>query len=222
MRKQEQWLAGIYLVFQLLILPVVLVLVNRLLPTPLNEARLNFVFFLLNFLIVVLICHRYLLDSLRAARRKGNRLLEAVVLMVPGYYMASMVIGAVIMYVMPTFFNVNDSTIAGLASEDLPLTVIGTVILVPLAEETLYRGLIFGSLYRRNRVAAYVVSTLVFAAVHVVGYIGLYPPAQLLLCILQYLPAGICLGWAYQHAGTLVAPIVIHTIINTLGILLVR
>ena len=69
-----------------------------------------------------------------------------------------------------------------------------TVFLVPVAEETLFRGLLFRGLYDRSPVLSWLISTVVFSLVHIAGYIGQYDPMMLLMAFLQYLPAGICLG----------------------------
>ena len=109
-----------------------------------------------------------------------------------------------------------------MASGNFPIVVIGTVLLVPMAEETLYRGLIFGFLYTKNRLAAYLVSAAVFSAIHLLGYIGSYSAPHLLLAFIQYLPAGFVLAEAYRFSGSIFAPIVIHGGINAIGLMLLR
>ena len=42
------------------------------------------------------------------------------------------------------------------------------------------------------------------------------------MAFLQYLPAGLCLAWAYTKADTIFAPILIHAIINAVSIGLVK
>ena len=65
-------------------------------------------------------------------------------------------------------------------------------------------------------------SSLVFASIHVIGYIGLFDWQTLCLCLAQYLPAGIALAWAYEKADTIVAPILMHITINQIGMLAMR
>ena len=91
-----------------------------------------------------------------------------------------------------------------------------------IVEELLYRGIFFGGLYNRNRIVAFVVSTLIFAVIHVTSYVGYYPPVTLLLCFLQYIPAGIALAWAWMKSGSIITPIVMHMIINAIGITAMR
>jgi membrane protease YdiL (CAAX protease family) len=98
--------------------------------------------------------------------------------------------------------------------------VIGTVVLVPIVEETLYRGLIFGLLPKR--ILRYAVSVGAFCAIHVMGYIGYYEPLHLLLCFMQYIPAGLVLAYAYERSGSIFAPILIHMAINGIAMLFMR
>ena len=102
------------------------------------------------------------------------------------------------------------------------LMTLGTVVLVPPVEECLYRGLIFRRLYGVNKWAAYIVSIVVFALIHIIGYIGSYSPLELCMAVLQYLPAGLCLAWAYTKGGTIFAPIFIHAFVNAVGIYRMR
>ena len=82
----------------------------------------------------------------------------------------------------------------------------------------MFRGLIFRSLYGKSPWAAYIVSIIAFAMVHIVGYIGSYSPLEIVLAVLQYLPAGLCLAWSYTKAETIFAPILIHAAVNYITI----
>ena len=102
------------------------------------------------------------------------------------------------------------------------LIAFGTVFLVPIAEESLYRGLLFCGFHRKSRIVAYILSTVVFALIHVSGYIGEVSPSFFALSLLQYLPAGVCLAWAYEKTDTIWTPILMHMTINLLSISLLR
>ena len=65
----------------------------------------------------------------------------------------------------------------------------------------------------------YVVSMVVFAAIHTVGYVESEEPVILLLCFLQYLPAGYCLCWCYRQSGNILSPILMHILFNASSIL---
>ena len=222
MTRTEKLLGWIYYPLQLLVIPFAVTIVNILCGMPLTESWLNIVFFSLNFFAVALIFPHFLIGNGKIALENIFRTLQSAVLGLGVYWLLSYVVQLIIFTVDPGFFNVNDAYIDGMAHENFGIFAFCTVILVPIAEETLYRGLMFGQLYNRNRLAAYLISTLVFALVHVIGYIGQYSFMQLMLCVLQYLPAGLCLGWAYARADSIWASILIHIAINQIGVYTMR
>ncbi len=95
---------------------------------------------------------------------------------------------------------------------------IATVLLVPPAEELIFRGLIFGCAAEKSGALGYALSCALFALVHILGYVGAYSPAQLACCFVQYLPAGIALAWAYHFSGSIFSPIAIHALINAMSL----
>ena len=70
--------------------------------------------------------------------------------------------------------------------------------------------------------AAYLISMTAFSAVHIVSYIGVYTPLQLVLAFFQYLPAGLWLGWCYVKSGSIYGPMVMHSLINLYSLNLLR
>ena len=44
----------------------------------------------------------------------------------------------------------------------------------------------------------------------------------LALCLLQYLPAGLCLAVAYEKSDSILCPILMHTVINAIGVYAMR
>ncbi len=222
MTKVEVILGWLYLAFQLVLLPVILILVNALLGYPLTDAGINFVFFCVNFLCTVAIFPRYLWASIKVLFAQPLACLRAALLGFLAYWVLSLAIGSLITALQPEYLNLNDGAIANMAQSSFLLISLGTVILAPVVEEVLYRGLLFGGLYNYSPVTAYIVSTLIFSAIHVIGYIGIYDPLSLVLSFLQYLPAGLCLGWAYAKSDTIWAPILIHISINLIGISAMR
>ncbi|MBQ7801497.1 MAG: CPBP family intramembrane metalloprotease [Oscillospiraceae bacterium] len=208
----------LYLVISLVVLPLALQEGNALLVSPLSAARLNFVYYCVNFAAVVWIFRRFLVDSFRAALRSPFPTAWYGALGYLGSEALGELLMLLILTILPGFSNVNDQNVAGMLREDLRLIAIGTILLVPIAEETLYRGLIFRNLYDKSPIAAYAVSIGVFAAIHVAGYIGKAEPLQLLLCFVQYIPPGFCLCWCYRQTGTIAAPIIMHTIVNAMGV----
>ncbi len=220
--RKEMLLGWVYLLLSMFILPSLIALGNLRLADPFSETQLNIFYFFLNFLCVTVIFHRFLGSSVKTAFRSPWRCLRFAALGFVLYYAAMMLVSGIILRLNPDFGNVNDAVIGELSQEHYKLFSFCTVFLVPVTEETLYRGLLFQGLHRKSRLLAYLASTLVFAAIHVIGYIGLYDFTTLLLCYIQYLPAGIALCFAYEKADTIVAPILMHIAINQIGMSAMR
>ncbi len=215
----QETVAGIvYLIFQFLALPSLLNWFNAQLSHPLNAAEVNFVFYLINFMVMLLIFHDFLGRSARQITQHPGIFCEGVILGLVAYYACSYVTTWLIQLLVPGFSNYNDKAIFAMRQSNSFLMFIGTVILVPPFEECMYRGLVFRNLYKKSRLAAYIVSIVLFAIIHIIGYIGKYSPLELLMATLQYLPAGLCLAWSYVRGETIFAPILIHAAINYITI----
>lgn len=222
MTRRETLLGCGYLLLSMFVLPFAFDVLNSLLDRPMSETVINIIYFSLNFLCVAVIFHRFLWISIKEAARTPWRCLRFAALGFLLYYLVSSLLSNVIVWAYPSFFNVNDSTIAELSQEHTVLMNFATILLVPVYEEILYRGLIFQGLHEKSRVLAYTVSMLVFSSIHVMGYVGIYDFLTLLLCFVQYLPAGAALAWAYERADTIAAPILMHIAINQIGIAAMR
>ena len=222
MSRSEKIWGWLYMAFSLLALPSVLQILNTKLAAPMGASQLNFAFYCVNFFAILCIFRRFLRDSLVAMWRDLWNFVQAVVLGYVAYWAASKAMDFVMGYLLPDFHNVNDSAITEMAQGNYTLMAIGVVLLVPLAEEALYRGLIFRNLYRSSQVAAYLLSMAAFAAIHVLGYIGSESVTTLLICFLQYLPAGLCLAWTYTKADNIFAPVIVHALVNAIAIGAVR
>lgn len=216
--QAELILGLVYLVLQLLFIPSILVIVNLILGGPLDETELNFIYFALNFLCVTVIFHKYLIACGKISLAAPGKTVVSAVFGYLIYWGLSFFVSLLILWVYPEFNNVNDTNIEAMVDNNFALMSIGTILLVPVTEEALYRGVIFQGLHHKSRFWAYAVSALVFCLPHVIGYIGAYSPLHLLLCFIQYLPAGLALAWSYERADSIWAPILLHTFVNLTGV----
>ncbi len=206
-----------YLLFQLIFLPQILVLLNALAGSPLSAPWVNVVFFTVNFLAVLWIFRDFWRKTLQELPRTWKRSAALAALGLGAYYLTALALGWLLEWLYPGFGNVNDASVyQNVRLEYLPMAF-GTVFLVPVAEESLYRGVLFRGLWWWSRPWAYAISIAAFCAVHVLSYVGRYAPALLALNFLQYLPAGLILAWAYEKSGSILCPILIHMGVNALG-----
>lgn len=91
----------------------------------------------------------------------------------------------------------------------LLLSIIGAVIGAPIAEELVFRGLVYTAIRERwGYVWALVLSSLVFAAMH-------FEPTGLYALIV--LPSAFLLGWLREKTGGIYAPILVHAVFNAIA-----
>ena len=190
MNRTEKILGWLYMAFSLLCLPAALTWVNGQLADPLDEATLNFVFYLTNFLFIAGIFFRFLRASLVAAWRDIWNFIQAVILGYVAYLAATKAMEFIMPLLMPGFSNINDAAIAELAKANYTLMLVGVVFLAPVAEEMLYRGLIFRQLWQSSKAAAYLVSMAAF---------GSLSPLNLLIYMVTWLaPVWFLSGWVHR------------------------
>ena len=218
MNRQEVMYGLFYLAFQFLFLPAMLRAVSDMLPRSLTEAELNFTYYLINFITMTVLFHDFLGNTIRHAGHHLIHIVQAVILGLAAYYACMFLVDKAVAWLMPGFANRNNDSIFAMFRSSRYLMLVGTVILVPPFEECMFRGLIFRSLYGKSHWLAYAVSIASFAMIHIVGYLGVYSPLEILVAVAQYIPAGLCLGWSYAKAGNLFAPIFIHAIVNYITI----
>ncbi|WP_169791379.1 type II CAAX prenyl endopeptidase Rce1 family protein [Sandaracinus amylolyticus] len=91
----------------------------------------------------------------------------------------------------------------------LVMTFVAGAVLAPLGEELLFRGLLVPWLARVvTPWSAIVVSALLFGALHDAHGMARIGPMTI----------GLVLGWARLRSGTLIAPIAIHAIVNSIAL----
>ena len=98
-----------------------------------------------------------------------------------------------------------------------PATWLNAIISAPVAEEVLFRGLVFRLLLERLTVwSALAVSALLFALVHLPYWwlSGVASPAGLVLRLGSIFAYGVFFALLYHWSGSLYAPLICHTLNN--------
>lgn len=212
-QKRSGW---IFFLIHLLVLPNLLSLAGLFLH--LNIAELNVIYYAVNFFCTVVIFRKFLLGNLVVALDRLYPVLWWSILGYLGSDTLGELVAMLTFTISPEFVNANDAAIAAMLRSE-PLFAIAVTLIAPISEELLYRGLLFRGFWERSQAGAYIVSMALFAAAHVVGYIGLLSPLHLILSFVQYLPAGYCLAFAYRRSGTILCPMLIHIAVNIMAIL---
>lgn len=213
----------IYLPFYLFLLPVmlaaILIAMGHTGLSAEDQIRMNLIYGALNFLILGFIFRKYLNESAAQAFSRPGRFLGAIFGGLVIYFFGTSTMASLSEYLIPGMENVNDAQIVELLDSGRVEMLIFTIALAPLAEELIFRGLIFSTIYPRSRFWAYAVSICLFSLLHVLGFIGSYPIATLGVCFLEYLPASFGLAWALEFSGSIWADIGVHMLANTFAML---
>lgn len=93
-------------------------------------------------------------------------------------------------------------------------TMVLVVILIPLVEEALFRGLLFGSLRRYSRPLAYAVTVIIFALASVWRYALDLGDVRYLLLAVRYIPPALALCWCYDNGGSIWSAVALHMVLS--------
>lgn len=222
MASHERIFGWVYYGFQILILPRLIESLLFTFGTTPTDLQLNLIYFAINFVATIGIFHQFLWTSLKKAAPQFGKCIKTALLGFVMYFAMSFVVSNGILILYPEYANANNATISTMAKDNILLMFLATVFLVPVAEETVFRGLIFSNIFNHSKILAYIATAVAFGAIHVVGYLPEIGWFHGLLSLIQYLPAGIALGWTYEKTDTIVTPVLLHTLINLIGIFTVR
>lgn len=212
--KTERLLGAFLLPVHVFLLPVLLSMLLEYWPTGFSAVQRNTLYFAISFVLILLLMRSFL-------RKEWDRLcdykLPSLLLIVPAHllcvFLSFIVIGLTMLLPeeLSALYDQALTELSGLSGEG-SFTLL--VLLVPIVEETLFRGLVFGTLREKNRLAAYLISALLYVICAVWQYAVRYPNASILFYAMQELPMAFALAWCYERSGTLWSPILYHAAYN--------
>ena len=221
MTRGEMIAAAIYLPLHVLGVPIALNWLAGLVPAiaQMSNAELNILYYSVGLVYMLLLLRRFLRRSFDAALDAKGRFLLGIV---GGYAVniaLSFVIGALILLLgIELGSSPNNEAVMAESATQMGRIAVVTVVMAPMVEEPLFRGLLFGCIRPRSRVLAYAVSALAFALYHVWQYIYVSGDFSLLVYCLSYLPASFALAWAYERGGGIWSSIALHAVMNALSV----
>ena len=199
----EFWSAMAMLPLHCVLLPRLLLVLNNVLNLGLSGARFNLLYYCMSFALVLVLLGRYLLRSWRNLAEK------------PGLCLAlNFAVNLLMLLISPSGSNPNQDTVNSLTAQDRSTMMAVAVLLAPVVEEAIFRGGIFCTIRRRSRIAAYVVTVLVFGLYHIASYIVLSGDLRMLIYVIQYIPGGVALCWSYDKSGSIWTAIFFHMSYN--------
>ncbi len=222
MNKVEAIVGWVYVFVHMFAMSYILVGLNKsLFPAmgfTLTGAWLNLLYYAVGFFFLMGFLFHFWRESFADMCGRFWDTVVAVLVGFVAYIALSSLVNFLLTFFLTDLVNPNSAAVNTVTRLNPNKMLVIGVLLAPVVEETLFRGVVFGTLRRKNAVLAYAVSTVLFAVYHLWSYFldGFAPVT--LLYLLQYLPAGLVLGWCYEHAGTMWAPVFLHMVINYVSI----
>lgn len=202
----------IFFLLYLVVFPPLMGLVHRSIGEEFPVAEANVVYYLLCVTLIFLVFWGYLKDSFSHFL---DHLPESFFALITGFVGMMLLQGAIFFVPFPVDNpNTYSYPVQYILSPQATIAVL--VILIPIVEEILFRGLLFGALRSRSRWLAWVVSVVFYCVYCVWQFAFSYGTVDLryLLLALQMLPAALAFHWCYEKSGSVVASILLHMLAN--------
>ena len=218
MTDSERWRGGVFFLLYLLVFPHLNSWLQRMLmgdgETLVAEA--NVLYYAVLFTLTLFIFWSFLKrDFLELIDWLPENLFGIVV----GLGVAGVLHALVGLLSFPVADPISAQYAGEFAAAPVPTAVL-VLLLIPVVEETLFRGLIYGNLRNYSRPLALVVSSLFYAVCCVWRYALEYGDARYLLLSVLYLPMSAALTWCYDSAGSIWGAVLLHSGLNGLILLL--
>ena len=219
MLRRERICGFVWLPIHVILLPLFLVPVLYLMlgADKLTDAGANVIYYLISFLFVIIVFWNFLRESFD--RFVGN-MRGAVLAMVIAYAL-QLVLTLGLQALMSVFGELetpNNDAINELANIEYKKIFAVAVLMAPITEEVLFRGVLFGSLARRHRWLGWVVSVAVFCLYHVWQFAVVEQDWTVLIAAAEYIPLTVAITYCYDRTQTIWTPIFFHIFTNSLAL----
>lgn len=222
MSKNELLCGIIFLPIFIVPLRTLVLLILESVDPNISDQRYSMIFFLISFVIVFLIFRKFLKESFSDFLDGKFLSFSSILTGYIGFYLITYLV-SILSFGLNAGPNPNDEALFKQVKLNPNVMIAISVLLGPIVEETLFRGVVFGSIRRKNRLLAYLISFLLFSAYHlweyvIAGFNGGSFDFGVLINLLDYLPASLALAWSYEKSGSVWSPILLHALINVLSI----
>jgi len=203
-----------------------------LLPLPFLSGSTAFPVFLpVLFPLTLWVFRRFLRESFQVPLVTPGQILFKASLAALISQLSTLLTNDLIYYFLPRYFQYTDfgplfyraawETMVPLVREHPLPAFLCLAVLLPVIEELLYRGLLFGTLYRRSPLAGFLVTLALYTSLRLLPVWDL-ETAYLCVCAIQYIPLTLYLSWVYVRSDTIAAPMAAHMLINAVNLYILR
>lgn len=222
MTKTEVLLGGAALAVYLFVLPLTAEAlfdgVERFFGLSMDRGVRDAAYYYILFALVLIAFGEYFWRTTRTFFDHPWRTLGTVGLGLVAFYGLNELTWRVLELVIAGQANLNDQAILARMDTAPRTTILIVVFLAPVVEEALFRGYVFGNLRPYSRAAAYLVSSFLFACLHVWQFVVLEHNLAYLPVLLQYLVPGLVMAWTFERSETLWGSVLLHMVVNALAV----
>ena len=218
MTKSERVFGFVFIPLQSVVLPILLWIIYGLIGFEPVDPYDSLIYYAVSFFLVLVVMFRFLKASFSDFIGGLWNSIKALIL---GYILYRVLLFAASLLLARVMggTNPNQEAVIKEISSTYRVMIVVTVILAPIVEEPLFRGVLFGVIRQKNRALAYIISVVLFCVFHLWAYIVFDFSWDNLLYLAQYVPASIALAWCYERSGTIWTPIILHAVHNLLSTL---
>ena len=222
MTRLEKILGGGLLAVYLVVLPLgadpMFDFIGRLFGIVISDGVRNAAYYYILFALTVVAFWGYLGRNVRAMLDHLGTFLLSVGIGLVAFYELNEIVWRILKMFDLARDNLNDQAILTRIGAAPYSTIFILVFLAPIIEEAIFRGYIFGNLREASRAAAYLVSCLLFAFLHVWQFVVLNHDLSYLFIMVQYFVPGLVMAWTFERSGSLWGSVLLHCVVNGLSV----
>lgn len=222
MVRREKILGAGLLAVYLIVLPLaadpIFDFIGRLFGTAVPESVRNAAYYYILFTLTLISFGEFFVRTTRAMLDHPGKVLGTAGIGLIAFYGLNEIVWRILHTFSFSQANLNDQAILAQINAAPHSTILIVVFLAPVVEEAVFRGYVFGSIREWSRPAAYAVSCLLFALLHVWRFAAGGHDLLYLLLALQYLVPGLVMAWSFERSGSLWGSILLHCTVNALAV----
>lgn len=219
MTHAQQVLGWLYLPLHMFVLPLLFGLLAEYSPDGIQIVDANLIYYTIGVVFVLAVMMGFLRRDFDNLLDRPGRCVFAVLWALAINYALSTV-SALCLLAMSgdaVLENPNTAQVVELSAGGFGKMKAMSVFMAPVVEEVLFRGVAFGSIRKRNRAAAYILSIAMFAVYHVWQSAAGAGDPRIMLYALQYIPVSVALTCCYEISGSIWTNIFFHMGYNALA-----
>lgn len=181
-----------------------------------DEIQLNFLTYVISALYMLIVGFRFLRRDFDALWEHPLRIFLQVIGCYAAMLLMNMALSGLLSFFIDASENPNNEAVMDMMGSEYGKMSATAIFLAPIVEEMIFRAGIFGTLRRRSRLLAYVLSMALFSVYHVWGYAMSDPMSWFYL--LQYIPASYLLCRCYEYCDSIWGSMFFHMLTNYVSI----